>query len=101
MKMLLTSIQKIIMMLTAMLTPSCEVITRKISESMDHKLSFYDRVRIRIHNFGCHLCERYQRQLQLMHDALEQMKKQLENDDDLRLPEDAKNRIKEKLGENR
>ena len=51
------------MMIIARITPSCEVIGRKISESMDHQCSLRDRMIIKIHLFGCVLCERYRRQL--------------------------------------
>ncbi len=52
------------------LTPTCDVITQKISESMDHKISLKNRLKIRLHVMFCKLCRRYQRQLMTMHTLL-------------------------------
>lgn len=51
------------MFITSKTTPSCEVISKKISESMDHSLSFPERLQIRVHILGCKFCERYRNQL--------------------------------------
>ena len=63
MKRLILKVNPWMMMVIARMTPSCEVIGRKISESMDHQCSLRDRMIIKIHLFGCILCERYRRQL--------------------------------------
>jgi hypothetical protein len=49
------------------LTPSCEIISQKISRSMDQPISLRDRIEIRIHTFGCILCELYWQQLLTVH----------------------------------
>ncbi len=53
------------------ITPTCDVITQKISESMDHKISLRNRLKIRLHLMFCNLCRRYQRQLMTMNTLFE------------------------------
>lgn len=88
------------MKMMAMMTPSCEIVTRQISESYDRKLSLRERIGIRVHTFGCILCERYRLQLMAIHRLLQ---KYSENVDQARpdvvLPEEAKQMIKQKLHE--
>jgi len=83
------------MHLIAAATPACDVITRKISESFDHKLSIWDRLRIRLHTWSCVLCERYRRQLITMHRLLRQISE--EDLSDIQLSTEAKKRIKETM----
>ncbi len=87
--------RKMLMHLIAMATPSCEVITQKISESLDRKLSLWDRSRIRLHVWSCVFCERYRQQLM----TLNQFLQKISEDDlkDVRLPSETKERIKESL----
>ncbi len=42
---------------------SCEDTSPLISESMDHTLSFPNRLRLKIHLFICGMCQCYQKQL--------------------------------------
>ncbi len=64
-------IQKLLMGAISILTPSCKVITHKISESMDHPISTYEKFQIRLHTMGCKFCNRYRKQLILVHSLLE------------------------------
>jgi len=41
----------------------CSEISRLVSDSMDRKLSFYQRLGIRIHLMMCRYCARYRKQL--------------------------------------
>ena len=82
------------------ITPTCDVITQKISESLDHKISLRNRLKIRLHVMFCKLCRRYQRQLVAMHTLFEiRLKKEEENT----LPKaptltsEARERIKQNL----
>ncbi|NOZ13510.1 MAG: hypothetical protein GXO69_07660 [Acidobacteria bacterium] len=54
---------KIMMPLIDRLSAPCDVITEKISESMDYPISWRDKVRIRFHILFCRFCNRYRRQL--------------------------------------
>jgi len=91
---------KIMMPLIDKLSPTCDVITRKISESMDHPISFRDRFRIRFHILFCAFCKRYRRQLMAIRDMLEKNRGRLEDEDATDTPvlsPDAKERIKHSL----
>ena len=82
------------------LTPTCDVITQKISESMDHKISLKIRLKIRLHLMFCKLCRRYQRQLTTMHTLFE-LRLQGEAENNLpsspTLTTEARERIKQNL----
>jgi len=69
------------MLLTMMITPSCDTITKHISQSMDEKLTFFKRIRMRLHLLGCHLCKRYENQLALLREAVIR----LHNDEDAQI----------------
>ena len=78
------------------LTPSCEIISEKISQSMDHQVSLQDRIEIRIHTMGCALCERYRRQLLAMRQIVKKYANDTEKDDPEqknRLSEEARTRL--------
>ena len=79
-----------------MLTPSCDVIGHRISESLDRKLTFRERMSIKIHTMGCVLCERYRHQMLAVHTILSKYVMEMEKNEDLTtpLPEEAKERIK-------
>ncbi len=82
------------------LTSTCDVITQKISESMDHKISLRNRLKIRLHVMFCKLCRRYQRQLMTMHTLFEL---HLQQEEESILPKgptltsEARERIKQNL----
>ena len=42
---------------------NCKKVTQLVSESFDRKLSFYQRLGMRIHLMMCKFCSRYQEQL--------------------------------------
>lgn len=79
------------------LTPTCEIISQKISRSMDEKISIMDKLQIKIHTFGCVLCARYRDQLITMRRMLEKYSKKVEEDisgPSERLSEEAAERMK-------
>lgn len=91
---------KIIKPVTDWLTPPCEDITHLISKSMDAKLSFRERLQVRIHIIGCILCRRYQEQLQKIEKALKKSVHLFENDETEKkdtLGPEAYNRIKSNI----
>ncbi len=94
------SFMKIMMPLIDKLSPACDVITRKISESMDHPISFRDRFRIRFHILFCAFCNRYRRQLLAIRNMLDRNRGRLEDEDTTDTPvlsPEAKERIKHSL----
>lgn len=62
------------------MTPACEIISQKISRSMDEKISLKERLQIRIHTFGCVLCARYRDQLITMRRMIENYSKKVQED---------------------
>ena len=82
------------------ITPTCDVITQKISESMDHKISLRNRLKIRLHLLFCKFCRRYQRQLMTMNTLFE-LRLQQEEENILpkgpTLTSEARERIKQNL----
>jgi predicted anti-sigma-YlaC factor YlaD len=82
---------------------SCEIITKKISGSIDHKLTLKERMTIRIHITFCKFCRRYYRQLTMMHHYFEgrlKEEKQSSPPAGPGLSQEAKDRIKKNLREN-
>ena len=87
------------MAMMAKVTPSCDSITQKISESMDHEISLYNRMLIKIHLMGCVLCTRFRDQLLILHDLIDGYKKQKIEKDTVELKQETKIRIKQTLNE--
>lgn len=90
----MTTKEKILMMMVDWLTPSCKVISQKISDSMEAKLSFSDRLKVKVHLMGCKFCERYRKQLLALRGMLENY---TEKDADRKLSKESKERIKRRL----
>ncbi len=92
-----TGIQKIVMGAISAITPSCKIITHKISESMDHPISSYEKIQIRLHILGCKFCARYRKQLILVHSLLENMSETALKEE--QLPAEVKADIKRTIRE--
>lgn len=45
---------------------NCKDVSKKVSESMDRKLPFHQRMFIRIHLMMCKYCSRFKRQLMIL-----------------------------------
>ncbi len=45
---------------------NCKEVSRRVSEAMDHRLSFYQRMLIRMHLLMCRYCARFRRQVLLL-----------------------------------
>lgn len=90
----MTKKEKMLMMMVDMLTPSCDVISQKISGSMDRKLSFSDRLKVKIHLMGCKFCERYRKQLLAIRGMIENY---AEKSADKKLSNESKERMKKQL----
>lgn len=84
-------------------TSNCEIVTEKISESLDHRISVKDRLKIKVHITFCRFCRRYQRQLLMMHEFFEDHLKREEQitwQMGSGLSSEARNRIKKNLKKN-
>ena len=78
----------------------CREISRLVSESMDHDLSFRQRMQMRMHLAMCRLCSGFARQLRLLRRAARENPERLTDtgdDTDSRLSDEARERIKTAL----
>lgn len=79
---------------------SCKEVNVLASKALDTRLSGRERWAIRMHLMFCNLCRRYVRQLNFLHRATEWIKReQVELYDDVKLPEEARGRIRRALEE--
>ncbi|HWR81999.1 MAG TPA: zf-HC2 domain-containing protein [Candidatus Deferrimicrobium sp.] len=83
------------------LLPPCDVIAHQLSESLDHKLPWRARLRLKLHLLTCDWCTRYGLQISFLHDAI---RKQARQADKVlfvaeRLSPEAAQRIKQALRE--
>ncbi len=86
--------KKIMVWFLDKLTPGCEVITEKISQSLDKKLSFKEKLQIKIHLFYCEFCLRYQKQILAMRKLVQKSDALLE---EITLNHAQKERLKKNL----
>ena len=75
--------------------PTCKETTELASRAMDERLSFGDRVAMRLHLAICENCTRFARQLQDMRRLFRQ--ETGSGDDDVGLSEQARQRIETEL----
>jgi hypothetical protein len=72
---------------------SCKEASRLISQSLDRPLTVRERLGLRFHLFFCDMCTAFKRQLGVISAAVKQYKTQIENNDSMRLSEEARVRI--------
>lgn len=68
--------KKLLMKIMNRIMLPCEIITQKVSESLDHKLSLRERIQVYLHLMYCKFCKRYQIQLLAIHNALQKQGEQ-------------------------
>lgn len=80
--------------------PTCQEMTRLLSDAMDRSLPFHLRMRMRVHLLICTLCQQYQRQLRLIRHILrthgERLEKTRQQQEPSLSPE-AKQRLQQAL----
>jgi hypothetical protein len=85
-------------LLLAALTPPCRGIARLASLARERPLGFWTRLRIRVHLRICDGCERYLRQLDVLHRAAGRLGESFPDAGrTARLAADAKERLKARL----
>ena len=57
----------------------CKEVTRMVSESLDRKLPFHQRMGIRVHLFMCKFCSRYRKQLLILREVMRLQEKYIED----------------------
>jgi len=76
---------------------TCRQASQLISESLDRRLTFSDRLKIRFHLFICDACNRFNIQIEQLCAAIKILTRETENDSSIALPSDAKARIRKEI----
>lgn len=72
---------------------SCKDASRLISQSLDRRLTLRERFGLRVHLMICDFCSRFRQQVELIRAAIKRMTGQIEQDEHLVIPPEAKTRI--------
>ena len=79
---------------------SCRQAAELASRVLDRRLSLGERLRLRLHLALCRSCARYQSQLRFLRRAMTRLaRRPAESQPGPRLPEDARERIRRRLGQ--
>lgn len=79
---------------------SCKQASQLISQGLDKKLSMRERFGLKMHLMICKYCKRFSQQMQKLHVAIYSVGKQIEEDENIKLPEEAKKRIVKSINKN-
>lgn len=77
---------------------SCKQASQLLSQSLDRRLSWRERMGLQLHLMVCDVCQRFGKQLTLIRSAVRQMVWASEQDEQVRLPDAAKGRIAKVIG---
>jgi hypothetical protein len=80
--------------------PHCKQVAPMMSESMDHDLSWKERMTVKLHLLVCLACVRYNQQLFFIRDAAQKMAAQIDMGQSQSIPalsDDARDRLKRAL----
>jgi hypothetical protein len=72
---------------------NCKQASHLVSQSMEAKLSFRQRLGLRVHLMMCDACTQFSRQLLVLREAISQLARKTENDETLKLSDEARRRI--------
>ena len=72
---------------------SCRQASQLLSQSLDRRLSWQERTGLRLHLMICDVCRRFGRQLLIMRKAVRFLVSDAEQDQQVRLPDGARERI--------
>jgi len=75
----------------------CQHASQLLSQSQDRPLPWPQRFGLRVHLMMCRACSRFASQLALLRQAATVLGRQVENDAAVRLSEDARDRISDRL----
>ena len=79
---------------------NCKEVSRLLSESMDRKLSFWERIGLWFHLSMCKLCKGFSKDLQQLREAARRLAEDVENEvrnSDAALTSEARKRMKRVL----
>src|SRR6476660_5461582 len=78
--------------------PSCREIVKIVTTSMDARLSWREWLLMKVHLFSCDSCVNFLKQVTFIRTALRNSQEKLDRENsDIRLSDDSRRRIKEKL----
>ena len=78
---------------------NCRQVTRLVSQSMDGRLRWYQRLGVRIHLLYCVWCRRYAAQLQFLRKATQDLGSELDTVPAHSLSNEARDKIQTRLQE--
>ena len=78
---------------------NCRQVTRWVSQSMEVKLPWYQRVGVRFHLLYCVWCRRYASQIQFLRKAAKGLAMETQNASASKLSLDAKEQMRKRLEE--
>lgn len=79
---------------------SCKEVSRLVSESLDRRLTLWQRMQLWMHLLMCGMCARFRKQTLLLHEAAKRylgIVEELEGDSRDQLGEEVRERIKQTL----
>jgi hypothetical protein len=76
---------------------NCKQTSQLVSQSLDRRLTWKERLAVRLHLLICKYCARFNRQLLAMRAGLKRASQTIEEDTNIQLPSDAKARIAKAL----
>lgn len=78
---------------------SCKQASRLVSQSLDRRLNWRERLSLKLHLAICDACRQFSRQIGWMRTALRHFARLAESDETVRLPVEAGERIRQRLHE--
>ncbi len=76
---------------------NCKNASKLISQSLDRKLNFNERLQLRFHLFICRACTLFNQNLILICKSVKSMTRFIEDNDSIKLSEEAKENIKKAI----
>jgi Putative zinc-finger len=73
----------------------CKQSSQLISQSLDRPLTLRERFSLKLHLLMCKYCQRFSQHLQTLRVAVNAVVDNIENNDSIKMPSSAKNRITE------
>jgi len=78
---------------------SCKKAAKLVSAAIDHELTLYEKIRLRLHLLMCRFCRRYADQIDLLHQVSRSIGDSPLNTSAAGLSPEAKERIKKNVSE--
>ena len=76
---------------------NCKQATQVISQSLDRKLTLRERFVLKFHLIICNACKQFNQQLVALRSTFNKLTAAIENDTDIKMPSETKNRLLETI----